>query len=77
MPKLRLVKVYVQPVFNLDHGTHLEEIVEAPKEIPAKDWPGYSNGQFMSELAATQKQLDAAEPKRAVETKPRKPRKHK
>jgi hypothetical protein len=58
MPKLRLVKVLVQPVFVLDHGTHLQDFVEQPKEISAKDWPRYSGEQFPRELAEAQAALD-------------------
>lgn len=60
-PRLRLVKVIVQPVFVLDYGTHLQDVAEAPKEIPAEAWPRYSSEQFPRELADAQAALDAQE----------------
>lgn len=56
-PRLRLVKVIVQPIFVLDHGTHIQEIDHQPVAIPATDWPTYSNQRFPREVAAWQRQL--------------------
>jgi hypothetical protein len=61
-PRLRLVKVIVQPVFVLDYATHLQDVVEAPKEIAAEAWPTYSGEQFPRELAEAQAALDARDP---------------
>jgi hypothetical protein len=58
-PRLRLVKVIVQPVLVLDYGTHLQDVVESPKEISAEAWPRYSGEQFPRELAEAQAALDA------------------
>lgn len=66
-PRLRLVKVIVQPVFVLDYGTHLQDVGESPKEITAEAWPRYSGEQFPRELAEAQAALDAQEPNRAHE----------
>ncbi len=41
MPQHRLVKVIVQPVFVLDHGTHIEESEHPAGATPARDWPTY------------------------------------
>lgn len=60
-PKVRLVKVLVQPVFVLDHGTHIEEINHPTVVIPAAEWPTYSSERFPAEIDAWQKQIDAGE----------------
>lgn len=59
MPKIRLVKVLVQPVFVLDHGTHIEEVEHSAVAIPAAEWPSYSGERFPAEVAAWQTQIDA------------------
>lgn len=59
MPKLRLIKVLVQPVFVLDHGDRIEEVEHQPVMIPADEWPTYSGERFPRELKAWQKQIDA------------------
>lgn len=59
MPKLRLVKVHVQPVFILDHGDRIEELDHPPVTIPADEWPAYSAERFPAEVKAWQKQIDA------------------
>jgi hypothetical protein len=58
-PQLRLVKVIVQPVFILDHGTHVTEVEHAPIAIPADEWPSYSGGRFPAEVKVWQERLDA------------------
>lgn len=60
MPKLRLVKVIVQPVFVLDDGEQITEVEHGPVIIPASEWPAYSGERFPAELEAWQQQLDAA-----------------
>ncbi|MGP0048791.1 MAG: hypothetical protein ACLPZR_08095 [Solirubrobacteraceae bacterium] len=69
MPQLRLVKVIVQPVFVLDHGTHIEEIEHPAVAIPSQDWPTYSSERFPAEVKAWQSQLDA-EARASEECKP-------
>lgn len=59
MPKLRLIKVLVQPVFVLDDGENVTEIEHQAVAIPAAEWPTYSNERFPREVKAWQKQLDA------------------
>lgn len=59
MPKLRLVKVHVQPVFVLDYGDRIEELDHPPVTIPAADWPTYSSERFPAEAKAWQRQIDA------------------
>ena len=61
MPKLRLVKVLVQPYFVLDAGENVTEVEHPPTMIPASEWPTYSSERFPAEVAAWQAQLDAAE----------------
>jgi hypothetical protein len=55
---VRLVKVMVQPVFVIDHGTHLQEIDHQPTVIPAEEWPTYSSDRFPAEVEAWQRRLD-------------------
>lgn len=59
MPKLRLLKVVVQPVFVLDHGTHISEVEHPPVVIPADEWPTYSGERFLLEVAEWQARLDS------------------
>lgn len=59
-PKVRLVKVVVQPVFVLDHGTHIEEVDHPPVAVPAAEWAAYSGERFPAEVEAWQKHLDDA-----------------
>ncbi len=58
MPKLRLIKVLVQPVFVLDDGETITEIEHPATAIPASEWPTYSSERFPKELEAWQAQLD-------------------
>jgi len=60
-PKIKLVKVLVQPVFVLDHGDHLSEIDHPTTAIPADEWPSYSSERFPREVAEWQKRLDQGE----------------
>lgn len=77
-PKLKLVKMIVQPVVVLDHGDHLTEIEHPPIAIPAEEWPAYSGDRFPQEMKEWQAQIDAeyaaAHPnraqRRAAKTKP-------
>lgn len=59
MPKLRLVKVLVQPVFVLDDGENVTELEHPAVAIPAAEWPTYSSERFPAEVEAWQKQIDA------------------
>lgn len=59
--KLRLLKVIVQPVLVLDRGTHLQDVIESPREVSAEAWPAYSGEQFPRELAEAQAALDEQE----------------
>jgi hypothetical protein len=59
MPELRLVKVIVQPVFILDHGTHVTEVEHPPVVIPAEEWPTYSSERFVREVQDWQRRIDA------------------
>jgi protoheme ferro-lyase len=58
-PKLRLVKVAVQPVFVLDNGETITEVDHQATVIPASEWSDYSNVRFPRELAEWQKRIDA------------------
>jgi len=58
MPELRLVKVIVQPVFILDHGTHVSELEHPPVVIPAEEWPTYSGERFPREVREWQERID-------------------
>lgn len=77
MPKLRLIKVAVQPVFVLDDGENITELEHPAVVIPAEEWPTYSSERFQKERAAWQAQIDAeaqaAKPNRAARrAKPKK-----
>ena len=58
-PKLRLVKVVVQPIFVLDDGEHITELEHPAVAIPAEDWPNYSNDRFPREVDEWQARIDA------------------
>lgn len=76
MAKLRAVKIRVQPVFVLDHGDRLEEVVygldergqpikdHAVIEVSMAEWPTYATDRFVREVAAWQERLDAEQPKK-------------
>jgi hypothetical protein len=46
MPRLRLAKVHVQPIFVLDDGVDVVEVEHPPVTVPASEWPTYSNERF-------------------------------
>ena len=74
MPKLRLVKVIVQPVFVLDHGDRIDEVEQPAITIPAADWPTYSGERFPAEVKAWQERIDAehaTENPKPARTRPR------
>ncbi len=60
-PKLRLVKVLVQPVFVVDHGTHVTELEHPAVVIPALEWPTYSSERFPREVAEFEKAIARGE----------------
>lgn len=59
MPRLRLVKVIVQPVFVLDDGENVTELEHGPVAIPAAEWASYSGERFPAEVAEWQARIDA------------------
>jgi hypothetical protein len=74
VPKLRLIKVIVQPVFVLDDGENVTEIEHPAVTIPAAEWPAYSGERFPAEVKAWQQQLDAeakSEPSKLPRTQPK------
>jgi hypothetical protein len=78
MPRLRLVKVLVQPVFLLDDGETMTEIEHPVTAIPAAEWPTYSGERFPKEVAVWQGTLNAeaveaakAQPSPTRKTNPR------
>lgn len=60
-PKLKLVKVIVQPVFVIDHGTYVAELEHPAVVIPAPDWPTYSSERFPREVAEFEKAIARGE----------------
>ncbi len=58
-PRLRLVKVVVQPVFVLDDGEQITEVEHGSIAIPAADWPSYSGERFPAEVEKWQADIDA------------------
>jgi hypothetical protein len=59
-PKLRLLKVIVQPVFAVDDGESLSEQAAQPIVVPAAEWPTYATTNFVQAMEDLQAQLDAA-----------------
>lgn len=59
MPKIRLVKVAVHPMFVLDDGENVTELEHPVVVIPAAEWPTYSSERFPAEVKAWQAKLDA------------------
>lgn len=60
-PKLKLVKVIVQPVFVIDHGTYVAELEHPAIVIPAPEWPTYSSERFPREVAEFEKAIARGE----------------
>ena len=60
-PKLRLIKVLVQPVLVLDDGETIEEVDHPAVVIPADEWPTYSSERFPREIEEWQARLDKGE----------------
>jgi hypothetical protein len=60
MNKLRLLKVFVQPVFVVDDGETLSEMQAEPVVVHAEDWPAYATTQFREAVNALQAELDAS-----------------
>lgn len=60
-PKLRLIKVLVQPVLVLDDGKTIEEVDHPAIVIPADEWPTYSSERFPREIEEWQARLDKGE----------------
>jgi hypothetical protein len=60
-PKLRLIKVLVQPVLVLDDGETIEEVEHPAIVIPADEWPTYSSERFPREIEEWQARLDAGD----------------
>lgn len=59
MKRLRLVKVIVQPVFAIDDGEDLTEMVADPIPVAAAAWPDFPE-RFEAERQAQEKVLNAA-----------------
>jgi hypothetical protein len=49
-PRLRLVKVVIQPHFVLDDGENLTEQIANPVEVSAADWPTYPTEKFPADV---------------------------
>jgi hypothetical protein len=61
-PRLRLVKVLVQPVLILDEGDNVREVTAGVVEVMAADWPTWSAETFSEGgLVALRDQLLASE----------------
>ena len=58
-PKLKLVKVLVQPVFVIDHGTYVDELEHPAVAIPASEWATYSSERFPREVAEFERAIAA------------------
>lgn len=60
-PKLRLIKVAVQPVFVLDDGETITEVEHPVTVIPANEWSTYSSERFRREVEEWQARIDGGE----------------
>jgi hypothetical protein len=60
-PRLRLLKVIVQPVFAVDDGESLSEQAAQPIVVQAAEWPTYATTNFVQAMEDLQAQLDAAQ----------------
>jgi hypothetical protein len=60
MPRIRLVKVVIQPVVMLEEDGELVEVDHPPVVVPAAEWPTYSSERFPREIQEWQERLDAA-----------------
>ncbi len=58
-PKLRLLKVVVQPVMVVDDGESLQEVAVDPITVTPTEWPTYAEGRFQEQVKALQEQLDS------------------
>jgi hypothetical protein len=58
-PKLRLLKVLVQPVFVIDDGEHLIEQTLDAIAVPAAAWPTYPVKEFAEAVAGLEAQLQS------------------
>ena len=57
----RLLKVIVQPVFVLDDGEHLAELIIDPVVVPAADWPTYPTVGFAAAVEMLRSQFEDKE----------------
>ena len=57
-PKLRLLKVVVQPVFAVDDGHSLTERAAEPVVVPASEWADYPTTGFAEAMRSLQEELD-------------------
>lgn len=60
-PRLRLLKVIVQPVFVVDDGETLVERPSQPVAVSPEDWPTYPTTTFVAEMEQLRAQLDDAD----------------
>jgi hypothetical protein len=61
-PRLRLLKVVVQPVFVLDDGETLTEQPAQPVEVSAAEWPGFATGRFAESFEELRSRIEDGEP---------------
>jgi hypothetical protein len=61
MPRLRLLKVVVQPVLVLDDGETLTEQVAEPIEVSVNDWPTFA-AKLDEEITAANGRLECPSP---------------
>ena len=60
-PKLRLLKVVVQPVMVVDDGESLREVSVEAIVVQPNEWPNYPTGRFTEQIKELQAQLDAGQ----------------
>lgn len=61
MPKLRLLKVLVQPVFVIDDGETLSEQSAEAIVVSPVDWPTYPTEAFARSFAVLREQIEGGD----------------
>jgi hypothetical protein len=62
LPKLRLLKLIIQPVFVVDDGEGLTELTAEPVVVAAQDWPDYPRKGFQDSFEKLRAQVEDSGP---------------
>lgn len=58
-PRLRLLKVIVQPIFVIDDGNTLTEYASAPVDVSPQEWPTFAKDRFAQGMEALRRQIES------------------